>query len=56
MPHGVETCSDREQAGALCLREHARSFRLATGELGLCGFERAQALFPFALEAEMAER
>src|SRR5262249_16062607 len=26
-------------------------FRLATGELGHCGFERAQALFPFALEA-----
>src|SRR5215472_4012599 len=51
MPHGVEICSDREQAGALALREHARSFRLATGELGHCGFERAQALFPFALEA-----
>src|SRR5215813_11478421 len=51
MPHGVEICSDREQACALCLGEHARSFRLATGELGLCGFERAQALFPFALEA-----
>src|SRR5262245_23175819 len=50
MPHGVEICSDREQACALCLGEHARSFRLATGELGLCGFERAQALFPFALE------
>src|SRR5262249_9223874 len=51
MPHGVEICSDREQARALCLREHARSFRLATSELGLCSFERAQALFPFALEA-----
>src|SRR5215475_6725446 len=51
MPHDVEICADCEQARALRLREHARSFRLATGELGLCGFERAQALFPFALEA-----
>src|SRR5262245_33890379 len=50
MPHGVEICADREQARAFCLGEHARSFRLTTGELGLCGFERAQALFPFALE------
>src|SRR5215831_18325964 len=50
MPHGVEACADREQACALCLGEHARSFRLTTGELGLCGFERAQALFPFALK------
>src|SRR5215470_3355901 len=51
MPDGVEVHSDREQAGALGLGEHTRSFRLTTGELGLCRFERAQALFPFALEA-----
>src|SRR5215831_644159 len=51
MPHGVEVHSNREQAVALCLGEHARSLPLTTGELGPCGFERAQALFPLALEA-----
>src|SRR5262245_17441576 len=51
MPDGVEICADREQARALCLGEHARAFRLATGELDLCGFERAQALFPLAFES-----
>src|SRR5262249_4252319 len=51
MPHGVEVHSDREQAVALCLGEHARSFPLTTGELGPCSFERGQALLPLALEA-----
>src|SRR5690348_7256523 len=51
MPDGVEIRADREQARALCLREHTRTFRFATGELGLCGLERAQALFPLAFES-----
>src|SRR5262249_17819740 len=46
-----EACAARERVRALCLGEHARSFRFTTGELGFCGFERAQALFPFALKA-----
>ena len=51
MPRGIEIRSDSEQARALGLREHARSFLFAACELSPCGLEGAQALFPLALEA-----
>src|SRR5262249_60913786 len=51
IPHSADICSDRKQACALCLGEHAGALLLATRQLSLRGFERAKALLPIALEA-----
>src|SRR5262249_40882689 len=51
IPHSADICSDRKQACALCLGEHAGALLLATRQLSPRGFERAKALLPIALEA-----
>jgi hypothetical protein len=51
LPDGGEIGPEREEAVALCLRDHPRPLPFAALEIGLGGFELPQALFPIAFEA-----
>jgi hypothetical protein len=49
LPDGGEIGPEREEAVALCLRDHPLPLPFAALEIGLGGFERPQALFPIAV-------
>src|SRR5271169_538240 len=51
MPNGGQVSSEREQTTVLILGERPWTRLFAARKLGLGGFERAQALLPFALKA-----
>src|SRR5215472_5798899 len=51
IPDTGEIGPECEQAVTLLVRDRARALPLAIGKLGLGGFERPQALLPFAFEA-----
>ena len=56
MPNGGQVSSERQQTTVLILGERPWTRLFAARKLGLGGFERAQALLPFALEAARTRR